>query len=77
MLIESSSAISQAPIAPINMIGTISHSHIALVNGITRIRAQAQVIAPEELSRSREVNELCAKRDVPMYYPNAKVELER
>jgi len=39
---------SQEPIAPINMIGTVSHPHIVPMNAITRARAQAQRIVSKE-----------------------------
>jgi len=67
--------VSQAPTAPVNMIGTIYHPHVASVNGLTRARAQAQGIVHKEPTRSKEASELPAKRDVPMDYLNVDVEL--
>jgi len=62
--------VSQAPTTPINMIGTISHSHFSPTNVITASRPSAQGINPEETTRSREVVEPQAKKDTPIYYPD-------
>ena len=67
----------QAPVAPVNMIGAIYHPSIVPANAITRARAQGQGIAPEEIPKPKETSDPKVDKVVPLDYPNAEVELER
>ena len=67
----------QAPVAPVNMIGAIYHSSTMPANAITRVRAEDQGIAPEEIPNPKEPSEPKVDKIVPLDYPNAEVELER
>jgi len=68
---------SQAPLAPINMIRTMSHPHIVPINVVTRSRDQAQGIVSQELLKPKETSDPQVDKVIPLEYMSAKVELER